>query len=542
MASDGRILWSVFLITMFVTTTASRYKCEYEPNHCQYCGQNGIYNGTSVITAVCKEHTKLHIIPTGLPSNLSKLDAQSNRIQNLTKNSLKKFPLLKILHLRGNHMKRIENGTFLNQGLLLELDLKDNEIASINEKTFEGLRSLRMLQLSHNKITTLNRETFASLASVQNLSLAENQIKIIPTGTFDHLDNLKKLELNDNKIKVLEKGALGNLMSLTKLSLNHNELQNIHGDIFSCAPMVNTLHLNKNKLISVPKKALRRLQFLKMLDLSMNPITFIESDAFYGLKKLQTLKLSKCGISTIQKGSLEHIGEAKTFLLYLDGNPLHCGCKLSWLRDWSSSLHQLSINSTVCNSPSSLRGKAFSRADVSEFKCTCDECAKDCAGAKCSCDKEWAGRSCDLGCQSANTSLEGCSYLNGTCYCANTTLAPQEESFEKCSFNVTTRLCSDNASIKKFGSHLDCVCNKGFTGDGVQCTDVDECADIGKHNCHKNADCINTVGSRHCKCSYGYKDAVPSHPGLLCSDINECKETKGACHIHAQCYNLEGKD
>ena len=61
------------------------------------------------------------------------------------------------------------------------------------------------------------------------------------------------------------------------------------------------------------------------------------------------------------------------------------------------------------------------------------------------------------------------------------------------------------------------VCNKGYQGNGKQCTDVDECT---TGVCSDNADCINTDGSYECGCSIGY-----SGDGTICEDIDECETT-----------------
>ena len=48
-----------------------------------------------------------------------------------------------------------------------------------------------------------------------------------------------------------------------------------------------------------------------------------------------------------------------------------------------------------------------------------------------------------------------------------------------------------------------CSCNGGYTGDGVTCTDVNECV-TSNGGCSANATCTNTPGSRTCACNAGY--------------------------------------
>lgn len=82
-----------------------------------------------------------------------------------------------------------------------------------------------------------------------------------------------------------------------------------------------------------------------------------------------------------------------------------------------------------------------------------------------------------------------------------------------------------------------CTCLAGFTGNGLQCSDLDECASPGAHNCSANSSCVNTQGSYTCVCLDGFRET----PGQGCTDIDECKEPGlNRCHALATCVNSEG--
>ena len=74
-----------------------------------------------------------------------------------------------------------------------------------------------------------------------------------------------------------------------------------------------------------------------------------------------------------------------------------------------------------------------------------------------------------------------------------------------CSLNMASEKCSEYGEIKKFGSNLECVCKTGFSGDGVNCVDIDECK-TGTARCSVHADCINTLGSYYCKCHEDFEE------------------------------------
>ncbi|XP_044872455.1 nidogen-2 isoform X1 [Mauremys mutica] len=52
------------------------------------------------------------------------------------------------------------------------------------------------------------------------------------------------------------------------------------------------------------------------------------------------------------------------------------------------------------------------------------------------------------------------------------------------------------------GGSFSCVCQAGYTGNGHNCSDVDECAE---GRCHQAAACYNTPGSFSCRCQPGYQ-------------------------------------
>ncbi|XP_072048339.1 lactadherin-like [Amphiura filiformis] len=90
--------------------------------------------------------------------------------------------------------------------------------------------------------------------------------------------------------------------------------------------------------------------------------------------------------------------------------------------------------------------------------------------------------------------------------------------------------CDLNALCSNNPGSFSCACNAGFSGDGFNCIDNDECLTIP---CDPNAICSNNPGSFDCSCNAGF-----SGDGLSCADVDECLTI--GCDLNATCSNIPG--
>ncbi|XP_033106654.1 fibrillin-1-like [Anneissia japonica] len=98
--------------------------------------------------------------------------------------------------------------------------------------------------------------------------------------------------------------------------------------------------------------------------------------------------------------------------------------------------------------------------------------------------------------------------------------------------DLQTHECDANAQCENTIGSYDCTCNEGYSGDGFECTDINECDQTNQ--CDTNAECANTAGSYDCTCNDGYEG-----DGSQCTDINECDQTN-QCDTNAECANTAG--
>ncbi|MBT9556991.1 MAG: hypothetical protein IV100_13225 [Myxococcales bacterium] len=119
---------------------------------------------------------------------------------------------------------------------------------------------------------------------------------------------------------------------------------------------------------------------------------------------------------------------------------------------------------------------------------------------------------CDPNADCVDPSLA--SFGDATCVCR---LGYVDDGAGGCTFvpSCDTVTCGANAHCEMTDGLPSCVCDPHYESDASgHCVDADECADAP---CDPNAWCTNTPGSFLCLCKLGWEG-----DGLLCTDIDEC--------------------
>ena len=97
--------------------------------------------------------------------------------------------------------------------------------------------------------------------------------------------------------------------------------------------------------------------------------------------------------------------------------------------------------------------------------------------------------------------------------------------------------CASQATCSDSVGSFSCACNAGFVGSGLSCVNQDECT-TGVHTCasHANTRCIDIEGSFLCRCNAGYSGG----DSLSCANINECTDGPMDCVTDAACTDTTG--
>ena len=107
-----------------------------------------------------------------------------------------------------------------------------------------------------------------------------------------------------------------------------------------------------------------------------------------------------------------------------------------------------------------------------------------------------------------------------------------------------THTCNAHAVCTNTDGSFACECNNGYSGEGQECEEVDECTSGQWIICDTiHGYCENLVPSYRCGCNAGYVQTGPSNETddrFLCVDTDECASDTHNCHEYAACTNTNG--
>ncbi|KPJ17242.1 Connectin [Papilio machaon] len=241
---------------------------------------------------------------------------------------------LKDVSIQFGTIKKIPPYAFTNSSTLRQIVLKSNKISHLDKHSFSQLMMLTNLTLDDNQISELKRDVFFNLPNLHILHLSNNNISLLHEGCFKHLNNLLELRLDYNYISVVTREMLEGLENLSRLNLRSNKLAMIGNLAFSELWGLKELMLDNNAIEYISERAFGGLGQLHKLTLSGNRLTTFYDDILEDTRQLTVLNLKDNLLTFVSYETVRQVvdnDKSQSAVIYLDGNPFSCNCRLSWI-------------------------------------------------------------------------------------------------------------------------------------------------------------------------------------------------------------------
>lgn len=190
----------------------------------------------------------------------------------------------------------------------------------------------------------LQRTNFTSMRSLAKLSMSECGIEWIQMDAFRDLTRLTWLDLSGNRIREIQDSTFRGL-NLQQLFLNGNRHVRLGADSFAGLSVFGVYLQDASLAHLTPEVFFPLNGSLKMLWLDGNALERLSSGFQPVFSQLRHLRLGT--------------------------NPLHCGCDMSWLKEFYDARRDVFSDATPpsCSLPLRLRGRLFSEMAAIEMRC-----------------------------------------------------------------------------------------------------------------------------------------------------------------------------
>ncbi|XP_071079557.1 toll-like receptor 3 isoform X3 [Haliotis cracherodii] len=291
---------------------------------------------------------------------------------------------------------------------LLELNLKDNFIPTFpnfcmtNGSFFPGLKTLK---LDHNDIyKSLEGRYIQCLKNLSIFTINSNNIQDLKSNSFSEMPALANVILknlgrgnlyidqyafNNSKIEYISlessginfkthvhKDAFKGCSNLQSVDVSYNKFSNTSDqdliDWFGHLKSLTGIGLGSCGIKSFPTFVSVYLENLQYFKLYGNGIDELPVGALTPLKNLTHIWLASNRLAKIDERVFTSEVKQRLQIVDLMHNPFACNCELLWFLKWTKSEpHKFKDypEKYVCSSPGEMRGRIFSKVDLSEQSC-----------------------------------------------------------------------------------------------------------------------------------------------------------------------------
>ncbi|CAH1405408.1 unnamed protein product, partial [Nezara viridula] len=237
-------------------------------------------------------------------AGLRLLDIRHNSIKALEEGLLKGCDSLTELWLDGNSLTEVPSSSLNGPRSLKLLSLRDNRISNLRDRSLINQPDLERLDLSNNRLASIEEGAFFSLSSLKRLDLARNRLARFNSEVFSGAENVQELDISENFLTEFPAVALRQFTSLKYLNLSANLIEKLTNTLLSPVKDLELLDLSRNNIGNIAPGTFLGLRQLKHLDLSVNTLRTVEDDAFEGLDSLERLSLEDNNILLVPASAL----------------------------------------------------------------------------------------------------------------------------------------------------------------------------------------------------------------------------------------------
>lgn len=261
------------------------------------------------------------------------LDLRDVLAVNITHDTFKTMPNLKILLLSKNKLFTVPFGVLLPQLNYLDLSLNSNVFTpsyfTLDKNKFENMSNLWGLNLSRNNIHVLFNYSFVGLSKLKVLGLKQSSIFYIGDGTFAPLKNLIFLDLEKNPFpntSDFNKQIFYGLDKLKILLLDDCSIKSLVHDVFFHLKSLQHLSLTRNYIKTLTPQLFYPLTSMIKINLAENILSSWTVRLFSKNKKLEDVSLSHNKITNLTDAMVNDMHNL--LKLDLSRNPISCNCIL----------------------------------------------------------------------------------------------------------------------------------------------------------------------------------------------------------------------
>lgn len=225
------------------------------------------------------------------------------------------------------------------------------------------------MSLTNFRFGQLTKGDFAPFKTIECLTIKDSRVTGIDYDTFAEMESLHELVLSGTMLNNGDLGFVGHpnfkadvlavTESKTLTTININATTTLH--------QLKIVDFQGNRIEHISPSFLLELRNVEKLDFSSNRLSVLEWTHLHKMTELNKLFLASNRFQAIPQSMFSTFFAVKE--LSLANNPLHCNCKLKWLKEFYDYAidKTLDVSQVACASPTSF---SILSASTRDFTCS----------------------------------------------------------------------------------------------------------------------------------------------------------------------------